>query len=67
MKLLSLYGITIDDQDYIHLSGFTGNVKRVAKMLTFFDEYVSKLGTIEQQIQQEKAQFESEKLDFQVP
>ena len=35
-------------------------------MIKFYDEYVEKLGTIEQKIQKEKAQFEAERLEFLV-
>jgi hypothetical protein len=41
-------------------------VKRVVKSIEFYDEYVSKLGTIESKIRQEKLQFESEKLSFPI-
>jgi hypothetical protein len=62
--LLSLHGVTHGDKEYVKIAGLTDNVKRVTRMIKFFDEYVEKLGTIEQKIQKEKAQFEAERLEF---
>ena len=67
MNLISFRTVTKQESNFIHIAGLTPHVKKVAKIVKLYDEYVSKLGSIEQKIQQEKAQFESEKFEFQVP
>ena len=51
MSLISLQGVTHEGEDFIHISGFASNVKKVARMIKFYNEYISKLGSIEQRIQ----------------
>ena len=38
------------------------NVRRVVRSIELYDDYVTKLDSIESKIRQEKQQFESEKL-----
>lgn len=64
---MQLISIREEDSTHLHLAGLAPNVIRASRMIKFYNEYVSKLGSISQQIQQEKAQFESEKLEFKVP
>jgi len=42
------------------------NVRRVGKSIEFYDDYVTRLDSIESKIRQEKQQFESEKHSFLV-
>lgn len=53
--------------NHLKVTGFSSNVRRVTKMIEFYNEYISKLGSLEQKYRQEKLQFESEKLSFAVP
>ncbi len=51
----------------VKVAGFRNNVRRVAKSIEFYDDYVSKLDSIETKIRQDKQQLEAEKLSFSVP
>ncbi len=44
------------------VTGLRDNVRRVVRSIEFYDDYVTKLDSIESKIRQEKQQFESEKL-----
>ena len=50
----------------VKIAGVSVNVRRVAKAIEFYDDYVTHLETIESKIRQEKLQFESEKHSFPV-
>ncbi len=67
ISTLGLISLTQPDPLTLKLTGPTQILPRVLRSIQFYDEYVSKLGTIESKIKLEWQQFESEKLSFKVP
>jgi predicted PilT family ATPase len=51
----------------VKVTGLRDNVRRVARSIEFYNDYVTRLDNIESKIRQEKQQFESEKHSFMVP
>ena len=48
----------------VKVTGLRDNVRRVARSIEFYNDYVTKLDSIESKISKEKQQFESEKHSF---
>ena len=57
----------IHSQEAVKVTGLRDNVRRVARSIEFYNDYVTKLDSIESKIRQEKQQFEQEKHSFAVP
>ncbi len=52
--LISLIPSAASETNHVKVTGFFPNVRRVSRMIEFYDDYISKLGTLEQKYRQER-------------
>lgn len=62
MGLISV--LHLPQEAVVKVTGLRDNVRRVSRSIEFYNDYVTKLDSIESKIRKEKQQFESEKHSF---